>query len=250
MRTKTDLVDVGILTKLELFQKAAMHRSLELEEGTSEAYSKPIRVYILEKRLLAILKEQGIKQQDRPDCQNEILTLVDKNPQEKIPGYTSSNYWNFKLLEGDEHRFDLCVSLSISFSIEKRGVVFWPQAHGPFLSAADRLPNFRMFKALVESDDEASAIAKELVASDGNIVVTWTDLGLDGIRRLSDLFDEFAGGNDEIMRLGRNQEVLNPVPYPRHQQPGDRLFVTEPAQSKIIQAWQEQLKKYSACLIM
>lgn len=197
MKTVIDLVmGVDSFTLLDLLRKAAAHKGLKLHEGASKTYSEPIKVYELDDKLLAILAERGVKRQDRPDCRNKIFTLVDENPQKEVLGWSPSNYWNFKLLDGDECKFNLQVTLSVSFGInlEKRGIVFVPQAHGSFLSPVDQLPNFRMFKALVESDKNAPAVAKELAASDGSIVVTWTELGLGGIRKFADLFAEFAGG--------------------------------------------------------
>lgn len=235
MKTMCDLTS---FTLLDLLQKAAAHKGLKLHEG----YSEPIKVYELDDRLLAVLAEQNIKRQNRPDCRNEIFTLVDENPQEKVPGSAPSNYWNFKLLEDDKHKFDLRVTLSVGFSlnIEKRGIVLVPQVHGSFVSAADSLPNFRMFKALVENDEDISAVAKELAASDGSIVITWTELGLGGIRKLSHLFSEFVGRNETIARLGG--EVFNPAP-------SDELFIAEPTQPKLVQIWRTQLKEYSAHLV-
>ena len=245
MKTAT-VINMGVdtFTLLDLLRKAAAYKDLKLREDASKAYSKPFKVYTLNDKLLAVLAEQGIKRQDRSDCNNEIFTLVDENPQKKIWGWAPSNYWNFKLLK--ERTFDLRVSLSIDFEInqEKRGVVFWPQTHGTFVSPADQLPNFRMFKALADNDENAQAVAKELAASNGSIVITWTDLGLGGIRKLTNLFAEFAGRNETIARLAENGEVFNPVPYPKYQQPRDELFVTEPAQPKVIQLWREQLKEY------
>ena len=252
MKTTLDLTaSVDTFTLLELLRKAAAHKGLKLQEGTSKAYSEPIKVYALDNKSLAMLAEQNIKRQNRPDCRNEIFTLVDENPQEKVPGWASSNYWNFKLLEGDKSKFDLRVTLSVGFglNLEKRGVVLVPQAHGSYVSAADSLPNFRMFKALVESDAGAPEVARELAASDGTIVVTWTELGLGGIRKLSHLFSEFAARNETVAHLGGNGEVFNPAPNPRYQQPGDELFVAEPAQPKVIQAWRVQLNEYRAHLV-
>ncbi|TSC90731.1 MAG: hypothetical protein CEN92_408 [Candidatus Berkelbacteria bacterium Licking1014_96] len=251
MGSKAALVmGVEAFTVIDLIRKAATHKGLKLQEDVSEAYSEPIRVYELCDRLLALLAEQGIKRQARPDCQEKIFTLVDENPQEKVEGWEPSNGWNFQLLEGDEYRFDLRVSLSVGFSIniEERGVVFWPRAHGSFASAADLLPNFRMFKTLAESDEDAPVVVKELAVSDGNIVITWTDLGLGGIRKLSHLFTEFVHGNETIAQLGRNGEIFDPIPEPRHQQPADELFITEPAQPRIFQAWRTQLDEYRARL--
>lgn len=252
MKTATDLtIGVDSFTLIDLLQKAAAHKGLKLHEGASRAYSEPIRVYELDDKLLAMLAERNIKRQDRPDCRNEIFTLVDENPQEKVSGWTSSNYWNFKLLEDDKSKFDLRVTLSVGFglNLEKRGVVFVPQAHGSYVSAADSLPNFRIFKAIVESDENAPAVAKELAASDGNIVVTWTELSLGGVRKLSYLFTEFAARNETVAQLGRNGEVFNPAPNPRYQQPGDELFIAEPAQPKVVQVWRTQLNEYRTHLV-
>lgn len=252
MEVKTVLtLDVDSFILFDLFRKAALYKGLKVQEGTSEAYSEPIKSYELDDRLLAFLAERGIKQQARPDCHDEIFTLVDENPQEKVPGWTPSNYWNFKLLDGEKYQFDLRVTLNVSFGIntEKRGIVFWPRAYGSFFSPVDRLPNLRMFKALVESDGKAPAVALELAASDGNIVVTWTDLGLGGIRKLTDLFAEFAGQNEAIKKLGRNQEVFDPVPNLHHQQSGDELFVVEPAQPRVFQEWRKQLEEYRTSLV-
>jgi hypothetical protein len=252
MKTALDLVaGVDFFTLLDLFRRAAAHKDLILHESTSKAYSEPIKVYELDDRLLAVLAKHNIKRQDRPDCRNEIFTLVDENPQEKVPGWAPSNYWNFKLLKGDKRKFDLRVTLSVGFSLnlEKRGILLVPQAHGSFVSAVDLLPNFRMFKALVENDDEAPAVAKELAASDGSIVVSWTELGLGGIRKLSCLFSEFAARNETVAQLGRNGEIFDPAPNPRYQQPGDELFIAEPAQPKLFQAWRAQLNEYRTSLV-
>lgn len=240
------LMGVDAFTLLDLLGKAAAHKGLKLCEGASEACSKPIKAYELDDRLLAALAEQGIKRQARPDCHDTIFTLVDKNPQEKVPGWEPSNFWNFRWLGGDENKFDLCVSLSVGFGMdtENRGIVFVPQARGSYVSAAGQLPNFRMFKALVESDEDAPLAAKELAASDGSLMVTWTELGLGGIRKLRDLFAEFAGRNELITQLDRDDQVFDPIPNPRHQRPGDELFIAEPAQPRVIQAWQRQLSGY------
>jgi hypothetical protein len=128
-------------------------------------------------------------------------------------------------------------------------MVLVPLARGTFLSPCDALPNFRMFKALVDSDEGAPAVAKELVASDGSLVVTWTDLGLGGIRTMTNLFAEFAGSNDTIQQLGRSGQVFDPNPHQEYAQPGDELFIIEPAQPGVFAAWRAQLKQYRGRLV-
>ena len=239
----TPIVDV--FTRFKILQRAAVHKGLILPESASDAYSEPLKVYNLDDKLLAVLAERGIKRQARPKYLGDVFTLADENPRENIPGCQPTNYWNFRLQDDGVH-FDLRVSVFVSFviSTEKRGVIFWPQAHSSFLSAGDQLSNFRMFKALVESDDDPSAVAKEIAASDGSIVVSWTDLGLGGLRGLDVLFAEFAKGNATVMRLGGDRGIFAPVPNPDHQQPGDKLFVTEPAQPGVFETWRSQLKDY------
>jgi hypothetical protein len=241
----------GFFTALDLLRRAAAYKGLKLREGASRACSEPIKTYFLDSKLLAVLAERGIKKQPRPDCNYQVFTLVDENPQEKFPGWAPSNYWNFKPLDNGRG-FDLRVTLSVhlSISVKSRGIVLVPEAYGSFVSPADRLPNFRMFKALVENDDAAPDIAKELAASDGSIVVTWTDLGLGGIRRIADLFNEFAGQNETVKRLAWNEEIFNPVPYPRYQKPSEELFVAEPVQPKILRTWRQQLDDYRTRLVL
>lgn len=242
-------------TLLDLIRKAAAKKGLVLQEGASRPCSEPIASYVLNDALLAFLAERRIERQDRPDCQNKIFTLIDENPQRPSPGFRASNYWNFQLItelpEGRRDRFDLRVTLAVGFAvnIEKRGVTLWPQAYGTGVSASDHLPNFRMFKALVESGaKEILPVAREIAASEGNILVSWHDLRLGGIRKLSELFAEFAKGNKTVERLGREGGLFDPLPYPRHQQLADELFVAEPAQPGVITAWREQLASYRAVL--
>ena len=237
MEVTTGLVrGIDTLTLLDLLEMAATHKGLKFQDGASKAYSEPFKEYILDEKLLAMLAERGIKRQERPGCRNEIFTLVDENHQ----------YWNFKLREGDKCEFDLRIKLFVGFGIkyEKRGVVLVPMTQSSYGGPVDQLPNFRMFKFLVENDNDAPSVAKELATSDGTIVVSWTELGLGGIRLLTVLFTEFANGNETVMQLGRNGQVFYPIPYLRYRQPGDELFVTESAQPKVFESWRAQLNEY------
>ncbi len=248
MRTKLTLtMGEDTFTLLDLLRKAAAHKGLEFHEGAQKAYSKPIKVYELDQRLLDALKDRGFRLEDRPDCRYEIFTIVDT----KSPRDLGGNYWNFSRLKADKIKFDLRVGLVIGFglNIEKRGVTLVPRTHGSFLCPASDRPHFRMFKALVESDDNAPAVAREIAQSEGTIVVTWTDLGLGGIRRIADLFAEFAGNREMVRDLCHRADIFDPMPYQRYEQPGEELFIAEPAQPKVFQAWRAQLSEYRESLV-
>jgi hypothetical protein len=232
-------------TALDLLQRAAKHKGLPLQDSGQFARSESFCTHDLNEKRLKLLKEKGFELKSRPDCHYETVTLVDNNPQVSRPGYAASNYWNFKRKEGSES-FNLRISLSVNLRIcqTERGIILSPNASGTFLSPSDFLPNFRMFKALTESDAKALAVAKELAASEGEIIVTWTELGLGGMRSLRDLFDEFAGTNEMISMLSCNSDILDPVPHVDRQSDDEKMWVCEPAQPRLFKTWRQQIKSY------
>lgn len=239
-----------VFTSEDLLKKAAAFLGLELKYMSgSRATSNSIKEYVLDGKLLKALAEKGIRRHDRPD---DIFTLADENPQKTVPGWSPSNFWNFELFKDGKKGYDLRIALQANFRIlqAKRGVMFWPMASGYFVSASDSLPNYRMFKALVENDESAPDIAKRLAESD-EIVVTWTDMGLGGIRAVDDLFEEFSPGKDTIKQVARNTNIFNPAPYGRSVRSSQQdLFLAEPIQPKVMQAWKKQLEQYRASLIV
>jgi hypothetical protein len=238
-----------VFTLLSLLRKAAEFKGLKLaKESESGAYTEPIATYVLDRKLLNILAENNIKQHPRPD---DIFTLSDENWQEKAPGWSPSNYWNFKKVQG-KNEFDLKMTLVAGVNLasyEDRGIRLTTKVHGTFLSACDRLPNFRVFKALVESGvQEVPDVAHKLVAGEGTLVVSWTDIGLGGMRRMSSLFFEVFGNKSEVNAIANRGGVFNPPPHRLSM--GDKdIFVAEPAQPRVMKAWREQIKKYSASLV-
>lgn len=240
---------VEVFTETELLRLAAEHKGVELHchEGKWSDQSRSIKGYVLDEALLALLKEKGIKREPRPD---QVFTLVDENPQEHRPGWSPSNYWNFKIPEGGDGRYDLRIELGCKLLIDsqERGVVFWPNAHGTFLSPADHLPQIRMLRALVENDEEAPTILKALAESEGTIVVFWADLGLGGIKTVSDLFFEFSRGRDEVQRLAHQHRIYSPDPQMSTNIGAERIYIAEPAQPRVLKAWKAQLAAYRAKL--
>lgn len=246
--TGKSVIEMGVsaFTLLDLLRRVATYKGLKFWKGCANAQSEVFKYYSLDHETLALLARNGIRKQGRPDG---VFTLVDENPQKEVKGWAPSNYWNFwppRDAKPGQGKLDLRIGLSAGFCIKDRarGIILVPLAHGTCLSPSDHLPNFRMFKALTDNDPNAIFVAREIAASDGAIVVSWTELGLGGIRSISTLFAEFAGKNEYVQRLGRVCEVFDPLPYPCHQQPGDEVYVVEPAQPNLFEAWDQQLKDY------
>lgn len=238
-----------IFTPFELMVKAAQYKGLLLKHEGSLILSEPIATYVLDDALLTVLAENKIRRQLRPDCNNTVFTLVDENPQEKpAPGWIESDYWNFRETPKSSGQFDLKIKLQVSFHISftKKGVVLRPKAYGTFLSPGGALPHFRMFKALVETGGkDLSPVVNELAQSDGYIIVTWTELNLGDIKKLTSLFDEFSKGRNEIQYLAQRHDVFHPsLGF------ANELFVTESIQPQVIRAWREQLEEYRQKLIL
>ncbi len=242
---------VESITLVGLIKKAARLKGLVYWDGCERACSKPIATYALDNETLAFLAKHGVKQNPRPDG---IFTLSDTTERPEPRGDTvETAFWNFRRRKDrkDEKIDELEIALSVGFGItmEKRGIILLPQAYGTFLSPGYNGAHRHMFKLLVEYHQDAPAVAQEIAASDDTFVVGFTELGLGGIRRLSDLFEEFARGNHTIKQLANHQEVFNPMPYPYYQNPGDELFIIEPAQPKVIGVWRAQLTEYRSNLV-
>jgi hypothetical protein len=245
-----------IFTAPEIVDLAAKARGIELFPYRNDSSTrqwrqgKPFASKLIDEEFLRFLAERGFKRQERPDAPY-VFTLVDENHQEPASGFHASNYWNFRLPGGSEKAHELKIELSVymALSISERGIVIIPQAHGTgIMSPADRLPNIRMFKALVDSGVEVPGIAKEILASENSsVVIQFSDLGLGGIRTIHDLFHEFARGRPKITDMLNNRVVqFDPTPYNNMFDP--ECYMVEPAQPKTIAAWRKQLQDYRTAI--
>lgn len=247
-----------VLHVLGLYRLAASFKGLEYRESgdpihpEKHAVSKTIKEYALDDTTLDALSKLGFKK--IVEEQYGMMSLMDQNPQDPrdySEGFVPSNNWNFKRrAEGEDRSFDARINLHVDFSIDmaRRGVVLHPQAMGTSVSPADRGPNLRMFRALTRMDPDAPKIAKEIAESNGSIMVTWSDLGLGGLRNLSRLFDEFVNGNETIRSMTK-LNIFDPSPdlyQGRHR--GDLIYITEPGQPLLFEEWKRQLKNVRARL--
>jgi hypothetical protein len=245
----------SVFTTFGLLKLVALHKGLILAEKGPYGHSEILKTYVLDEKLLAILASEGIKHQARFDGHGDIFTLADENPQVvEVPGWLPRKCWHFKRPEGGGRKFDcrVFVNLRLEFDPGKGGITLFPQANGAYISPEDQLPHFRMFKTLVMSDqssDDTLIVAKELIVSGGHLMVPWMDLGISGLRKLEDIFQETFGHNSTVLALARaGQDVFDPQPFAPYQQPVNELFVVREVQALIVEIWRRQLETYRARL--
>ncbi len=239
-----------------LIRMAAEYKNVELHHSDEEEWmSKPLATSILNDPLLVFLDRRGIRERTSSDRRGKALVLVDENRQKKKQDRPPSNRWTLPL-NGPTGKplppdYQLRIELRLRFSLSRRedGVALWPLAQGIFMNPFDELPNFRMFKALVESGRlEVPPIAEEVARSrKRHIVVTWANIGVHGIRRISQLFQDFTHGNKLIEQLARSG--INPFESKSFSQLVTanaelELFVAKHAQPALLIAWQEQLARF------
>lgn len=236
-----------VFTERQLLERALSHMGVGL--GNDIHSSENLLQITLEQPHLAILARHNIKRQNRAG-NTDYFYLIDENPQQIVPGWSPSCGWSYKRKE--DKSFDLTTSIyaHLAISNEFRGIVLTPKVSGTGASACDLLPNVRMCKALVEVvGDDAHAAAKVMAAAeDGAHVVSWTDMGLGGIRSMADLFHEFRRGNEELRRLADSHRVFDPDPWPEFILSHEKRFVVEHQQPRTFVQWRSQLAQYKNSL--
>lgn len=236
---------VDCFTQDDLFKKAALLKGLELS-GSRIVSSKNIKEYVLTDDLFLKLAERGIKKIDISRGLNFVVGLVDENTSAGQLDNCPVNQWEFRKAIGQE--LDWRIFLLVEFerhevNNEVIGISLRPRANGTNSSAISKLAHFHLFKVLAEDWAEAPAIVKELAASDGIIHLTFTDLGLEGLRYRPDFFKKFVNGNDEVFKLYKNK-VFSPAPFPLEPGEGEVLYDTKAIQCYLTRRWSKQLRTY------
>ncbi len=226
-------------TLLDLIRKAADHVGVIYHEGGKRAHSETIVSYPIDDATLKFLSTQGFEHEFRDDG---VLTIA-----------AHKGYWNYRFRSRDERPpDDLVMQLCVGFSLDPKGqgIGVVPLAHGTFFSPASESPaNLQMFRSLVKLHPDAPEIVRKIVEDHGHVRVTWTELGLGGVLRIYELFDQFAAGNDRLKHLARNtMSPFDPAPYDTRRQPGEVLYFSALAQAKVLDAWAGQLQGFHATL--
>jgi|GEM_PF-3118003 len=237
-----------LFTLRELLDKAAELKGMKvLRVSHGETTTEPIAEFVPDAAMLRHLREQGMVYEENGD----MCYLRDDNAQPPPPfGFASSVGWSFKRKE-DGRGYDFVLKLHVSMKqvAVERGILLWPIVYGTCASACDSLPNYRLFKALIEGPGaKVPDVAREIVQGEGMIPVTWTELGLGGLRSIRALFDEFIQRKQELWELGLTHKVFDPKPLQTFEKPDHDPFLIESAQPRLFRLWKSQLDAYRSRL--
>lgn len=239
-------MEVNAFTLRSLYQKIAEHKGLTIDNDVRSAETETFKQYDLDENTLSAIAKSGIRQQDWPE-DTDVFSILDGNDHSRSVG----NYWNF-WPKPPQNQLDLRIGLRVVFNTRNKedGVIFYPLTSGASISPPPgSSSHFRMFKALVDSDSSAIGVAKEIAASDGTIVVPWSELGLGRILKIGILFFAFADGNKDIEKLRVDNTIFDPLPCPLNQQPGESVFVAESVWQELFDIWDKQLEDYRGRLV-
>lgn len=233
-KAQAEQIKGQLLTKEQLMEKAADYKGIMINfKNNSLLVSEPFGTYELVGAFLAAMKEWRFTLTHRQDG---VTTLSDD--------LEKDSYWNFK----DKLLLNLCASFSVNE--HNRGVVLLPCASGTFLSSIRHSSNFRIFRVVAKYDAKAHPLVGEMVAENGEVIVSWTQLKLGGIRSIPMLFEEFlyinGTGRQGIERLASSSvSPLEPNPVARGQ---EEYFLTEPYQPLLFKLWMTQLYDFKNSL--
>ena len=246
-----------IFRRKDIVGRVAGLFGLMLEHEAFPLLSHPFKQYILNEELLTILAGHEIIQctEDLSPITGGKFILRDNNSLKGVwpwptSGPSISGQWHFShdfVLETPNPFVSLRIVLDIGDK-EENGVIVKPRVFSTADYPNNDISHFRMFRALVKNDPYVPDFAKRLAESRGSIVIPFSYIGLSGIRRLSDIFAEFAGGNKEVKELEFTARVFMPNPW-QNCRPEDELFAVEYIQTAIVAEWKRQLKEYRNLLV-
>lgn len=226
-----------IFTLTDLFRLVCRHKGLVYAEHGSYARTELIATYPLDNNMLDFLKCHGMREYP---CQSPSVRAI---------GFSEEESWTFPDDRDDDSQkrvFTLYAGFA-ALRPHERGLSVMALARTFLAAPIDRSSaHGKLFQLFAEHRNDVPPIVRELAGGGRRLTVLWHDLGLGGIRTISDLFDEFRQGNDEIKWLAQvNERLFQPAPYSRQSRPaGEESFIVEPAQPKVLKIWAAQLEGF------
>lgn len=228
----------NVFNRWDLLNMAAGYKKLRIKDGSREAHTEPVIEYDLGDKI-DVLEENNIIRGYR---QSNVFTLIDTNSQPEFFRHGQSCQWDFR--KDESGNYILKIKLSIRIQKEDFGIALVPCAEAYVSPVYGSLSHFHMFRTLVLNDEKAPALAREIAGSYGKLVVTWAELGLEGIKPMFGWFKEFTADQKSVIGLGMERKIFDPNPF-RNGGLGETLYVLpEHAKSILFKAWRHQLTEF------
>lgn len=232
-------IEGQMLSEETLIKKALASKSLELAQS-HPFRSNSVITYLLNGVFLEALEENSFELTERPDG---IITLSDKLARQT--GIDYLNYWNFRNREGEKDELALALGVSASLSQRQRGIVLFPNVLGGTCLSAEAISSQkRVFEVAVRVFPTTPPIIHEIVKGGGEIVVSWTEMGMGGIRPIEGIFDEFRGEDNDNMVKQLCRSGMSPFEPNPYSLITKDAFLPEPYQPLLFHIWTEQLKNF------
>lgn len=221
----------------------------QVSNARSSFFSKAFDTRKISGVFLKELKSNNFSLDYRDDG---VITLSDDNKQKERGELLSSNYWNFR--NNEEKKDPLILEMRIRGRLDgkERGIHCYPCVTGSFLSPADHLPQWRVFKILFNiiqnnETEGCKKIVRDIAQSEKGVVfVSWSDISnsymhLSGIRTISKLFGEFIRGHENLQRLISTCPHLEIFSFIGEK---EDFFVSEHLHLEIFDLWKEELNEF------
>ncbi len=244
---------IKLIAESELIRKAAAFMSLVLKDEPREhtSYltfdSLSVDSFSLNDRgFISALEKAGFTFGPGVGASRKEIVYLDGGSNQKGAEIFESDCWSWTRKEANPR---LDVRFRLSISEERRGVVCLPEVWGNCGGGACHQPTIQKFVEVVAIYFvEAHALIKECVKAKPCPVISWSDIGLGGVKSVEHLFQELFGKNANVLKLAySNISPFNPDPrnWPRKE---DKLFVLEPDQPKLFKQWRTQLQEFGDSL--
>jgi hypothetical protein len=211
--------------------------------------SNIVGTFKLEGELLSALRRYGFGFGPGFDTVRERTVYLYGNSDQRGREIFESDCWSWDITETNPQ---ITVYFRLSISEEKGGVVCTPILGGNWRGGAYHVPTINNFLRVVAGHfSNVHPLIKEAVNTNFQMVVSWNDINVTGIKSLRQLFHDAFGQNEKICDLARsNLSPFNPDPfqYRATMEIEDRLFIPELIQSRLLEQWKKQLESFKNSL--
>jgi len=237
----SDTENITFWSETDLYAMAATVRNIPFnKEG--DAFSR-IGEYTLDDHLLLALSERRITRMPDVLRSKRFMELSDYGVC-KSGAPMRTRIWRFK--RNEDGITDLRVFIDLWFELNRnQGVTLSPRVVCNGGSASNPIANFHFFTVLIENDDASTALCRELLQNEGRILVSWNEMGIDGVSDIVNFFKELTRENRALARVVSTERIFKPYPSIWRKRSEDRrVYFPTSSKPALADQWRSQLAAF------